>query len=134
MTSLKNIRRNSMRRIGVYGSLRCGMHNHCLLNNSNLIERKIVNVPYKMVSLGSFPALIPDVDNKCHDVVFEIYEVTDDVYANVEILEGYPDFYNKAFDADGKFEYYYVKDDNKYYQSRFEDEEHIVDWVEYMKH
>lgn len=123
-----------MKRIGVYGSLRCGMHNNCILNNSNMLERKVVNVPYKMVSFGSYPALIPDIDNKSHDVVFEIYEVTDDVYANVEILEGYPDFYKKAWSADGSFEYYYVPDNYKCYISRYEDDDHIVDWVEYQRH
>ena len=121
-----------MRKIGVYGSLRQGMHNHDLLNNSQLVETKTVSVPFKMVSFGMYPALIPDSD-KSHDVVFEVYEVNDDVYHNVEMLEGYPDFYQKAWSADDSFEYYYVPDKQKYYQSRFEDEEHIVDWVEYMK-
>ena len=129
-----------MRKIGVYGSLRAGMHNHDLLNNSQLVETKIVSVPFKMVSFGNYPALIPD-ENRNHDVVFEIYDVNDDVYRNIEMLEGYPDFYQKALQTDGKdefgvfqiFEYYFVPDVEKYYQSRFEDEEHIQDWVEYMK-
>lgn len=121
-----------MRKIGVYGSLRAGMYNHDLLNNSQLIETKTVSVPFKMVPFGSYPALIPD-DNKSNEVIFEIYEVNDDVYRNVEMLEGYPDFYQKAWSGDGQFEYYYVPDEQKYYQSRFEDEEHISNWVEYMK-
>lgn len=122
-----------MRKIGVYGSLRQGMHNHDLLNNSKLVKVKTVNVPFKMVSFGMYPALIPDSNGQSHDVVFEIYEVNDDVYSTVEILEGYPDFYQKAWSADGSFEYYYVPDKEKYYISRFEDEEHIVDWVSYQK-
>lgn len=121
-----------MRKIGVYGSLRASMYNHDLLNSSQLVETKTVNVPFKMVSFGGYPALIPDND-KSHDVVFEIYTVNDNVYRNIEILEGFPDFYQKAWEADGSFEYYYVQDKEKYYQSRFEDEEHIQDWVEYMK-
>ena len=121
-----------MRKIGVYGSLRQGMHIHDLLNNSKLVETKTVSVPFKMVPFGSYPALIPD-DNKSHEVVFEIYEVNDEVYRNVEMLEGYPDFYKKAWSTDRQFEYYYVPDEQKYYASRFEDEEHIPDWVEYMK-
>lgn len=121
-----------MRKIGVYGSLRQGMYNHDLLQDSKLIETKTVLVPFKMVSFGMYPALIPD-DNKSHEVVFEIYEVNDDVYRSVEMLEGYPDFYQKAWSEDGSFEYYYVPDTDKYYKSRFEDEEHIVDWVQYVK-
>lgn len=121
-----------MTKIGVYGSLRQGMHNNDLLNNSQLVETKTVNVPFKMVPFGSYPALIPD-EGKNHDVIFEIYEVDNEVYKTIEMLEDYPDFYQKAWSADGSFEYYYVPDEQKYYQSRFEDEEHIQDWVEYMK-
>lgn len=120
-----------MRKIGVYGSLRQGMYNHDLLQDSKLIDTKTISVPFKMVSFGMYPALIPD-DNKSHEIVFEVYEVNDDIYRSVEMLEGYPDFYQKAYDSSG-FEYYFVPDVDKYYQSRFEDEEHIQDWVEYMK-
>lgn len=119
-------------KIGVYGSLRQGMRNHDLLKTSPLIETKTITVPFKMVSFGGYPALIPD-ENRNHDVVFEIYEVNNDVYRNVEMLEGYPDFYQKAWQTDGGFEYYFVPDVEKYYASRFEDEEHIIDWVEYQK-
>lgn len=121
-----------MRKIGVYGSLRAGMYNHDLLQDSKLIETKTVLVPFKMISFGMYPALIPD-DNKSHEVVFEIYEVNDDVYRNVEMLEDYPDFYQKALQTDDGFEYYFVPDVDKYYQSRYIDEEHIKDWVEYVK-
>ena len=121
-----------MRKIGVYGSLRQGMYNHDLLQNSQLIETKTVSVPFKMVSLGRYPALIPDHESN-NDVVFEIYEIDDEIYRDVEILEGYPDYYKKAWSGDGQFEYYYVPDDYKYLVSRFLDEEHIPDWVEYMK-
>lgn len=121
-----------MKKIGVYGSLRVGMYNHNLLQDSKLIETKTVLVPFKMIALGMFPALIPD-DNKSHEVVFEIYEVNDEVYRNVEMLEGYPDFYQKAIQTNDDFEYYFVPDVDKYYQSRYIDEEHIKDWVEYIK-
>lgn len=120
-----------MKKIGVYGSLRAGMYNHDLLNNSQLVETKTVSVPFKMVSFGMYPALIPDEQN--HNVVFEIYNVDNEVYSNVEILEGYPDFYQKALQTNDGFEYYFVPDVDRYYRSRFMDEEHISDWVEYMK-
>lgn len=121
-----------MRKIGVYGSLRQGMYNHDLLQDSKLIDTKTVSIPFKMVSFGMYPALIPD-DNKSHEVIFEIYEVNDDVYRSVEILEGYPDFYQKAIQTDDDFEYYFVPDVDKYYQSRYIDEEHIKDWIEHVK-
>lgn len=121
-----------MKKIGVYGSLRAEMYNHDLLQDSKLIDTKTISVPFKMVSFGRYPALIPDHQGN-HDVVFEIYEVNDEVYRNVEILEGYPDFYQKAFQTDDGFEYYFVPDVDKYYQSRYIDEEHIVDWIQYVK-
>lgn len=119
-----------MKKIGVYGSLRQSMYNHDLLQDSKLIDTKTVSIPFKMVSFGMYPALIPDHQGN-HDVVFEIYEVNDEVYRDVEILEGYPDYYKKESYED--FEYYYVPDDYKYLVSRLEDEEHIVDWVQYVK-
>jgi len=83
-----------MKKICVYGSLR---RHHCnwryLINQEPLVT-EVINIPFKMISLGSFPGLIPSEEN--NDITVEIYEVTEDTYKAVEALEGYPSFYQKA--------------------------------------
>ena len=123
-----------MKNIAVYGSLRDGMYNHRLLENegAQLINKEIISVPFKMIPYSSFPALIPDKEN--HDVLMEIYAVNDNVYRNVEILEGYPTFYDKeaVVDSLGNVaEVYVIRDESERLQKRYENVESICDWEEY---
>ena len=82
-----------------------------------------------MVSLGGFPGLIPSDEN--HNIVIEIYEVTDSTYRNVERLESYPSFYQKAKidTTEGNIEIYILE--NPEYKSYPEVKN--GDWVEYNK-
>lgn len=114
-----------MKKIAVYGSLRKGMYNHPLLGDSSLLETVEVNLPFKMVSLGSFPAL--KMDNELHPIVVEIYEVDEPTYKRVERLEGYPQFYDR-------FTFLYNNEDVDIYyiQQVAEDVPHIKDWVEWV--
>ena len=118
-----------MKKIAVYGSLRQGMYNHFLLGDSKLLETKEIEIPYKMVSLVYYPALVQD--NKSNKIIVEIYEVDDNVYEDVEILEGYPNFYNRIT-VDGADLYVLNTNDDYYDTSHYEYEEHIKDWVEYF--
>jgi len=72
-----------------------GFGNNRLLSDSRLVSTEIVNIPWRMVSLGGFPGLVPSKKEN-HDIVIEIYEVDDSTYQRVEYLEGYPSFYQKA--------------------------------------
>ena len=118
--------------IAVYGSLREGMGNHSLISHSQMVERRTVQLPYKMISLGSFPGLI--TDEKLNDIVIELYEVDQPTYARVERLEGYPNFYDKYAFLLPEYEFpveIYVlnqKDERGSYKS---EGEHIQDWVKY---
>lgn len=123
-----------MKNIAVYGSLRDGMYNHRLLENegAQLINKEIISVPFKMIPYSSFPALIPDKEN--HDVLMEIYAVDDNVYRRVEILEGYPTFYDKeaVVDSLGNIaEVYVIRDESERLQKRYENTESICDWEDY---
>lgn len=111
-----------MKKLIVYGSLLEGEYNHYLLKNSKKIESCILEVPFKMVSFGAFPALIQD-DN-LNPIYVEIYEVDDDVYKRVEYLEGYPDFYDRL--AVDKGEIYYIN--NPLYKKQYESFKHIKNW------
>lgn len=114
-----------MKKIAVYGSLRKGMYNHPLLGDSPLLETTEVNLPFKMVSMGAFPAL--KMDNELHTIVVEIYEVDEPTYKRVERLEGYPQFYDR-------FTFLYKNEnvDIYYIQQVAEDVSHIKDWVEWV--
>lgn len=123
-----------MKKIAVYGSLRDGMYNHRLLVNDGVefVSKETISVPFKMIPYSSFPALIPD--NKNNDILMEIYAVNDTVYHNVEILEGYPDFYDKAEITDSAgdtVEVYVIRDASGRLQQRYKAEDSIFDWNEY---
>ena len=45
--------------IAVYGSLRQNHGNWRYILNCDLIKTEIVEIPFRMISLGSFPGLIP---------------------------------------------------------------------------
>lgn len=100
-----------MKKIAVYGSLLEGLHNSWYLGTSTKVSSEIVKIPYKMVSLGGFPALIPDEEN--NEIYVEIYEVDDAAYRNIEYLEGYPIFYQKAdiVTSIGEVEVYVIEND-----------------------
>lgn len=103
-----------MKKIITYGSLRMGHGNHrALLSDSKLLSTEVVNIPFKMISMGGFPGLIPS--EKTHDITVEVYEVTDIVYKRVEQLEGYPSFYQKAIISTSLGDYeIYVLEDKRY--------------------
>lgn len=72
--------------IAVYGSLRKGLHNHRLLENSTLLGTFNTEPEYSLYSLGSYPGL-KNYGNT--SVVMEVYEVDDRTAMMVDGLEGY---------------------------------------------
>lgn len=75
----------------VYGSLREGMYNHYLIKSQKkLADAKIHG--YKLISLGSYPAIFK-TGNDEDIVVGEVYKITDKDIAqsmhNMEIGAGY---------------------------------------------
>jgi gamma-glutamylaminecyclotransferase len=116
-------------KVAVYGSLRKGLYNHYLMSHSDFIKTISVEVPFKMISMSDrFPALIPTKENNL--VVFELYKIDDKTARNLDILEGYPDFYSKK--------YIKIEDEDYlvYYLSplKITNEEEVVksgDWTEF---
>ncbi len=94
MTDNEIIKGNKlMKKIAVYGSLRKGFGNNRLIADSEQLTTEVVKIPYKMVSLGGFPGLVPVKEPQ--DITIEVWNVDDQTYRNVERLEGYPHFYQK---------------------------------------
>lgn len=86
-----------MNKVLVYGTLKKGFGNHRLIERAyGILQYKgVVRLPFKMVSLGGFPALIPTTE--VHEIECEIYEVDDECFASLDRLEGYPNFYEREW-------------------------------------
>lgn len=114
-----------MEKITTYGSLLEGAHAHHILKDSKLIRRGVIDLPYKMVDFGEFPALLKDT--KTNPVYVETYEVSDEVFKEVERYEGYPAFYIRVKLEDGSYIYIIDNIPSKLYENF----EHIQNWLEY---
>lgn len=81
-----------MEKVFVYGSLKEGFHNHCVIKDSGgkLLAKDYRLDGFSMFSLRAFPAIVP---NHVDSVYGEIYEVDDLEYT--DYLEGYPHFYDR---------------------------------------
>ena len=102
-----------MKKITVYGSLLKGLGNHRFLKTSKLLISENLTLPYTMIGFGrSFPGLVKNSEE--NKIYTETYEVTDVVYRNIESLEGYPNFYNRAplKTGVGDSEIYFIEDHN----------------------
>jgi len=78
----------------VYGSLRKGLGNHGCLGDSLQQHDGVIKDMFRMRSLGGFPAIYKSQEST--DIVVEVYEVsTSSVARSLDMLEGYPSFYNR---------------------------------------
>lgn len=95
----------------VYGSLRAGMGNHRLLREAEFVREHVI-YGYTMISFGAFPALVPT--GKSHAVV-EQYRVNEEEFQRLDMLEGYPHFYDRCLldTPDGEVAWVYFIDDQE---------------------
>lgn len=80
--------------IAVYGSLRQGHGNWSYFLNCDPIKTEVVEIPFKMISMGGFPGLVPSEEPS--KITIELYDVNPRTYERIESLEGFPSFYQKA--------------------------------------
>ena len=81
----------------VYGTLKRGEGNHRVMERADgkFLDEVTADAPLVMWSLGGFPAVaFSDKGNK--PVTGELYEVAEDNMWPLDVLEGYPDFYNRT--------------------------------------
>ena len=88
-----------MPKLFVYGTLKQGHGNHkYFLSKAKLLGKFITPPKYTMYSLGGFPGVIDAGETSIHG---EVYEVTDEEFARIDRLEGYPSMYTrKQIDTD----------------------------------
>lgn len=79
----------------VYGTLKEGFGNHYLLEGALCVHKGVLEVPAKMVSLGPFPGLILNEEWKAQNIWGEYYQINDETLRMLDILEGYPSFYDR---------------------------------------
>lgn len=127
----------------VYGSLRSGMGNHRVIQQSTNDTREadgIIANQFFMVNLGGFPGLIkPTRDIQTTNIVVEVYKVTSEGQAQgLDSLEGYPSFYDReqVTLVDGRLVWvYFLHDERSWggHVSYYSDNEKVVsgDWKEY---
>ena len=86
-----------MNKIFVYGTLKKHHPNFKIISSGVFcgVGRLPKSNNFRMVSMGSFPALIQAGNNTPQEINGEIWDVDDDVFKNVDYLEGYPTFYNR---------------------------------------
>ena len=85
----------------VYGSLlgptnrttgEGALGNHRVIADAKFLGEHITDDKYTMISLGGFPGVL---ENGKTAIKGEVYEVTDDIFASLDRLEGYPSFYGR---------------------------------------
>lgn len=80
----------------VYGTLRRGQHNARVLSDSVYCGMSRTESIYTMLHLGGFPAIIPALASCAGvSIVGEVYAVDDATLADLDRLEGAPDFYRR---------------------------------------
>lgn len=87
-----------MKKIFVYGTLKSHHSNFSLIKGGIFCGEGTLSSKNKMrmVSLGSFPALIPSGKDDSQNIVGEIWKIDDPTFKKVDFLEGYPSFYNRS--------------------------------------
>lgn len=82
-----------MTKVFVYGTLLSGeRNNHILLGSDKRGEEVVYG--YFMINIGAFPACIK-CDN-CSNAIFgEVWEVDDETFSRLDMLEGYPRLYTR---------------------------------------
>lgn len=82
-----------MERVFVYGTLKRGGYNHYILNSSIFEQEIKTKEKYSMYSMGAFPFVL--LAESLVQITGEVFSVTEEVLKRLDILEGYPYFYNR---------------------------------------
>ena len=91
-----------MPQVFVYGSLKRHQPNRPEFNRGLLtregavfLKDLVLKLPLQMFNMGYFPALVPAPLEE-HTITGELYEITDELLAVLDRIEGHPDHYRRV--------------------------------------
>lgn len=87
--------RPEVHRVFVYGTLLRGLANHHWLRGASFVREDCTREPFLLVDLGDYPAVLDRASAGAVSVLGEVWDVDDAGLAQLDILEDYPDLYNR---------------------------------------
>lgn len=95
-------------KVFVYGSLKKNFPNSKYLKTARFIKNISTSDKFTMYDFGYYPAIV--FDDSGYLIEGELYEVNNRTLDNLDILEGYPSFYNRKLinleDGNSAYIYY----------------------------
>ena len=117
----------------VYGTLRKDQGNYFAtgLSKATHLGTEAAYLPFEMYSLGAFPALVRD--DVTHRIVGDVFQVDADMMSRLDMLEGYPDFYDRMIVTLGQTDFHPPMHAWVYYMKYPPTNEVITDgdWISY---
>jgi gamma-glutamylcyclotransferase (GGCT)/AIG2-like uncharacterized protein YtfP len=87
---------NELHKVFVYGSLKSGgdiRGLHSFGDGATIVGKAKTEYPdYEMIDLGAFPGVILKGEKYIQG---EVWEVDDEIMEQLDMIEGYPEFYNR---------------------------------------
>lgn len=78
-------------KVFVYGTLKKGYHNHFMLKDSKFMGTGVID-DHTLIDSPYYPYAI---ERKGSEVFGQVYKVTKETMKRLDMLEGYPEYYNK---------------------------------------
>ena len=82
-----------MTRLFVYGTLKIGFHNAYYLEDARFLSEFVTEPVYSMYDFGGYPAVS---ENGKTAIAGEVYDISEELLASIDLLEWYPDFYQRV--------------------------------------
>ncbi len=82
-----------MIRVFVYGTLKLGFRNAYYLEDGRFLGEFVTGPIYSMYDFGGYPAVS---ENGNTAIAGEVYDINEKLLASIDLLEGYPDFYQRV--------------------------------------
>ncbi len=82
-----------MIRVFVYGTLKKGFRNAYHLEDGRFLGEFVTGPIYSMYDFGGYPAVS---ENGKTAIEGEVYDISEELLASIDLLEVYPDFYQRV--------------------------------------
>lgn len=97
----------------VYGTLKKNFPNFSYLKDAKYLYDAYTIDKFNMIDFGHYPGLVKN--SKGYPVKGEVYEIDKNILEEIDILEGYPSFYNRELSpTTNNLVYLYFLEDNDF--------------------